>query len=134
VELGCRYQAIELVALAGRLRVRGVHRHGRNRGQPATHLSPRVRRALIQITTMTMATTSNSKAIRIESFLQRYFEAFGQEREVFRRVEVDRGVRHRHTHQPIAVALENRTRAMVATQGGELRKAQARKDRGHADV
>ena len=50
---------------------------------------PPVRFALIQITMMTTATISNSTAIRIQSFLQRHFETFGQRSEIFRRVEVD---------------------------------------------
>src|SRR6185503_17098513 len=140
------------IALAGRLRVRRIDRDRGNRGKPWTepaspehaippssesscYLSPpRVRRALIQMTTMTMATTRNSKAIRIRSFLQRYFEAFGQGREIFRRVEIDRGIRHRHAHQPIAVALQDRARAVVAAQLGELRETQARKNRRHPQV
>src|SRR4026209_349282 len=102
-------------------------------GSPrAVGYCPRVRFALIQMTTMTTATSSKSIAIRIGSFLGWHFEAFGQYGEILRRVEVDRGVRHRYADQPVAVALEHRTGAVIAAQLSQLREAQARKDRRHA--
>lgn len=54
--------------------------------------------------------------------------------EVFRRVQIDRGIRHRHSDQSEAVALEDDAGALVAPQLRQLAEAYARKNRRHPDV
>src|SRR5262245_27465075 len=97
--------------------------------------SPRVRLARIQITTTMMSTSNSNPTTRTRSpCLLRLFESFGEDREVLRGVQIDGCTRHRHSRQPIGIALEHGARALVAAQRSELGKGQSRKGRRHADA